>query len=74
MKDCECTKSLYDDLAVTCDKTVDTAESAPINPSDSIDYWLIAILISIACLLSFVVIVVKLYMKHALTIPCLLSY
>ena len=53
-------KSLVDDLVVTCDRIADTPKSAVINPSDGINYWLIAVaLSSVACLLLLVVIVVN---------------
>ena len=53
-------KSLVDDLVVTCDRIADTPKSAVINPSDGINYWLIAVvLLSVACLLLLVVIVVN---------------
>ena len=34
LKDCESTKSLVDDLVVTCGEIVDTPESVSISPSD----------------------------------------
>ena len=72
MNECECMKSLVDNLAVTRDKIVDTPDSVLINPSDGIDYWLITALLTIAGLLLLVVIVVKQQLKPGLTIPCLL--
>ena len=72
LKECECMKSLVDNLAVTRDKIVHTPESVLINPSDGIDYWLITALLTIAGLLLLVVIVVKQHMKPGLTIPSLL--
>ena len=68
-------RSLADDLVVTCDETGDTLESAPINPSDGINYWFIAaVQLAITCLLLLVTVVVKHNTKRGLTIPCLLSY
>ena len=72
LNECECMKSLVDNLAVTRDKIVDTPDSVLINPSDGIDYWLITALLTIAGLLLLVVIVVKQQLKPGLTIPCLL--
>ena len=58
-------KCLTDDLVVTCHKIVDTSETASIN-------LIIKQIIGFYVLL---VITVKYYMKHGLTIiPCLLSY
>ena len=57
-------KSLADDVVVTYDEIVDTPKSAVINPSDGINYWLIAvILLAMGCLLFLVFIVVKYYMR-----------
>ena len=36
LKDCECMKSLINDVSVTCDEIVETPKSASINPSDGI--------------------------------------
>ena len=75
LKDFTCMKSLFDDLAVTCDEIEDTQESVVVNTSKRINYWLIVVvLFAIACLLSLVTIVVKYCMKRGLTIPFLLSY
>ena len=41
LKDCECMKSLADDMVVTCDEIEDTQKTAVINPSYGIDYRLI---------------------------------
>ena len=72
---CVYIKSINDDLVVTCEEIVDTQESAPVNPSGGIKYWLIAVILSsIACLLLLVAIVVKYYKKSELMISCLLSY
>ena len=38
LKDCECMKSLVDDLAVTSDEIVNAAETTPINPSNGTNY------------------------------------
>ena len=58
LQGCESMKSLIDDLLVPYDVIADTQESAQINPSDGINYDLIAVvLISLAGLLLFVVIV-----------------
>ena len=58
-------KSLFDDLAVTSDEIVDAAETAPINPSNGTNYWLIAVvLLALACLLLLVTIGVNYYMKR----------
>ena len=66
---------LVDDVAVTCDKIVDMAESAVNNSNNVIRYWPIAIvLLSIAFLLLLVAIVVKYFVKRKLTISCLLLY
>ena len=74
MKNCECIKSLVDDLVVSCDETADTPETISINPSDGINYCLIAVvLLKIVCLLLLVVIVVKYSLKRELTISYLLS-
>ena len=68
-------KNLADDLVVICDEIVDTPESAPINPSDGINYWfIVAVLLVMTYLLLLVIIAVKHNMKRRLTIPCLLSY
>ena len=74
LKDCECMKSIFDDLVVTCDEIINTPETISISLSGGINYWLIAVvLLAIACLLLLVV-VVKFNIKHGLTIPCSLSY
>ena len=65
--------SVVDDLVLTCAETVDTLKSTIINPSNGINYQLVAIiLLAIACLLLLVVNFVQQYMKHGLTIPYLL--
>ena len=75
LKNCNCIKSLVDDLVVTCDEVVDTPKSTPISPSDGINYCLIhVVLLSIVGFLLFLAIVVKYYMKHGLIISRLLSY
>ena len=51
LKDCAYIKSLVDDLVVAYDKIEDNPESASINPSKGISYWLIAVvLLAKACL------------------------
>ena len=58
-------KSLADDLVATCDDIEDTQESAVISPSNTISYWLIAVVpLSIVCLLLFVVMILKYYMDY----------
>ena len=50
LKDCECMKSLVNDVVITCDEIVETPKCAPINPSDGINHWLIAVaLLAITC-------------------------
>ena len=44
---------------VTSAEIVDAPESASINPSDGIKYWLIAVLLAFACQLLLLVIAVK---------------
>ena len=67
--------SVVDDLVVTYAEMVDTLKSTIINPSNGINYQLVAIiLLAIACLLLLVVNFVQQYMKHGLTIPYLLLY
>ena len=74
LKDCECIKSLADDLLVTCDEIEDTPNSTVIKPSNGINDWLIAVaIIAITYLLLFMTLIVTYYMKHGLTIPYLLS-
>ena len=47
-----CMKILVDDLVVTFDEMEDIPESASINPSNGITYWLVAfVLLAIAHLL-----------------------
>ena len=36
-------KSLADNLVVTCDEIADTPNSVVINPSNGINYWIIAV-------------------------------
>lgn len=68
-------KRFVHDLVVTCDETEDAAKNALINSSDGVNCWLIAaVLLRITFLLFLVVIVVKCYMNHGLTVPNLLSY
>lgn len=68
LKYSECMKSFVDYLIVTHDDIEDTSESAVVNHSNRIGYYLIsAALLSIACLL-------LIHMKRELSIPCLLSY
>ena len=77
LKDCECMKSLTDDLVFneTPDTPEDTPEGVPINPISEITYWLIAVsLLATECLLLLVAIVVKYYIKCGLIRPCLLTY
>ena len=70
LKYCMCIKSHVYDLIVAWDEIEGIAESALINPSNEINYWLIAVvLLTIACLLLLVAIFVKYYMKSILTIP-----
>ena len=45
LKDCECMKSLVDDQVVTFEEIEDTPESAVINPSDTINYCLVAVVL-----------------------------
>ena len=60
MEDCECIKSLVDDLVVSCDVTADTSETISISSSNGINYCLIAaVQLEIACLLLVLVILVK---------------
>ena len=40
LKDCECLKSLVDDLVAVCDGNEDTSKMAVINLSKKINYWL----------------------------------
>ena len=48
----ECTKSLFGDLVVTCDETVNTLKIAPISPINGMNYCLIAVaVLAIMCLL-----------------------
>ena len=69
MEDCECMKSIVDDPIVPCDEIVDTPESGSVNPSNGINYWIIAFVLSaIAYLLLLMIIVVKYYMKNGLRI------
>ena len=50
---------------VPADEIADTLKSAPITPSDGLNYCLTAVaVLTIACLLLFVSIVVKFYKKH----------
>ena len=72
LRECECMKSLTDDIVVTCQDTTETPKSTRINHSDGINYCLI-VLLSIACLLFLVTIAVKYYMKYRSAVPCLLS-
>ena len=45
-------KSLVDDLVVTCEEIEGTLEIAVINPSNGINYWLIAVdLLATSCLI-----------------------
>ena len=67
-------KRLADNLVVACDKTEDTPESAVISPSNGINSCLIhVVLLSMACLLLMLSVVVKYFMKRGLTTLCLLS-
>ena len=75
VKDCECIKSLLENLVVICDEIVDTPDSASISLRSGINYWLIpVVLLAIAGLLILMAIIINYYMKHELTIPCLLLY
>ena len=68
-------KIVVDDLVPTCHEVEDTPKIPPINPSDGIKYWLIAVvLVAIVRLLFLVFIVVNYCLKDGLTIPCLLLY
>ena len=50
-------------------------DSAVMNPSDGIKYWLtVAVLSAVACVLLLVAIIVEYFMKHGLIISGLLSY
>ena len=71
-KDCEIIKTLANDLVITFDDEVlDIPETTPISPSDEINYWLIlAVLLSVACLILLVAIAVKYCMSRGLTVPC----
>ena len=56
------------------EEIVDTPNSIVVNPSNVINYWLIAVvLLTITCLLLLVAIFVQYYLKYGLTIPWLLS-
>ena len=45
-------KSLVDNLVVTCDEFENTPENSVINPSNGINYWLLAVVIlAITCIL-----------------------
>lgn len=49
-KDCECIRSLVNNVVATCGKIVERPKKAPTNPSDGINYWLIAVaLLRITC-------------------------
>ena len=62
-------ENLADDMVVTWDKIVNAATSAPINPTDGINLWLITVVLSaIACFLLLLVNIVKYCMKRKLTI------
>ena len=66
-------KSLANDLVVTYNGIVYTPESALIDPGDGMNHSLIAVvLLSIACLLMFVAIIIKYYRKQGFKIVCLL--
>ena len=68
-------KSLVDVLIVTFNRSEDTPDSAVISPSDGIIYSHFAVvLLAIVYLLLLVVIFIKCYMKHELTIPWFLLY
>ena len=71
LKDGECIKSLADDLVVTCDEIADTPNSVVFNPSNGINYWIIAVSIYNRV---FIITGIKYYIKRRLTSPCLLSY
>ena len=74
LKDCECMKSIVDDILVTCDEIVDTPKSTPVNPSDGLDYWIVPVVIlAIAVLLLFVPIVVTLHEKPYFLFPSVLK-
>ena len=45
LKDYTCMKSLVDHLVVTCDEIEDIPKIASINPSNGINYWLIAVVL-----------------------------
>ena len=60
LKECEWVKSLIDDLVPIYDEIDDTPKSVVINPSNGINYCLIAVsLLAIACLLLLVIMIVK---------------
>ena len=64
-----CMKSYVDDLVISCDEIVDTAETTSISPSGGINYRLIVVvLLAIACLLLLMVMVVQYYIKRGFTI------
>ena len=68
-------KEIWINVFVTFDQIENTPESAVINPSNRINYWLITVvLLWMACLLLLVSAVGEYHMKHGLTISCLLSY
>ena len=47
LKECECMRTLVDNLVITCDQTEDSLKSAVINPSYRINYPLIIIVLAI---------------------------
>ena len=52
------------------EEIVDTPNSIVVNPSNVINYWLIAVvLLTITCLLLLVAIFVQYYLKYGLTVP-----
>ena len=68
-------KCHLEDLVATCDETVNVPDPKLINPNGKTNYLsLVLVLFAIATLLYLVVTVVNYYMKHGLTIPCLLLY
>ena len=65
-------KSFIDNLVVALDKIEDTPKNAAINHSGVVNNWIIIVVfLSIAYLLLLVAFLVRYYIKHGFTIPCL---
>lgn len=74
LKNHTCTKSIIDDLLVTCDEIVDRPETVSISFTNKKFFLLLCVvLLGIACLLLLVFIAVRYHMKRGLIIPYLLS-